>query len=702
VPIPSTFSRGSIGPGKENIDSGYHDMTDEEVEEERLPDGGAKSYERHVNALATVPEIVVPSPIAMPTSPVSPARSVLDAPRISALSEGNTESALSFVSAKEDVDNSEQCPAPLAQKDKVIDIDTEAPDETVVPQKAVMSPAIARRLSNEYFVSAETAAVLDNALSDAENASPLRPAAQLIQQAEPLETGESISDSSSPARTILRKKSSLNFATLPAREPLTSKKTLDTYGSRLSHHEVTRPNTNLRESYLGRLGHTSGLPVLSQAGLEMSTDDDAEEHLDTLMASPEAQNLPIKSSTQRLQERITMLGKSNPTRQSKSIPLAGMPMQQVEVILPTTPAVSAPLLPSAGQDDNDDDWIGPIKDQSLSGSENRPPLEAIPSENISTKAASPRVISPPATLQEQPKPYHDIVLPALETTTYPQLSNLSATPPRSPMQRKPVLTAYPSLSKFSVESVTPAGSPSARKNPDGPISASKAKFYSVLKSAKGMFASSAGLSAQARLETLAETASRSKLDLTQTKSYESTAPVSPSHLRNPPSVTELIFQPQAQPENSTSPSPKKQKTPIKSRRSSERIEKNQQKPLLGARKKQQIAEDLERIRDTERQKAAVQRQALEKTLKQQTTHQEAETKINEVREIENKVISRGEEVFDRPPPPPPKTLSMAQSAAKAAELRRPTRLGEADAVRTQPAPMSIRVASQRVGEFAVN
>lgn len=58
---------------------------------------------------------------------------------------------------------------------------------------------------------------------------------------------------------------------------------------------------------------------------------------------------------------------------------------------------------------------------------------------------------------------------------------------------------YPDLAQTKERAQhTPVASPNARRFADGPLSASKSKLYSVLKSAKSMFASSAGPGTQAR------------------------------------------------------------------------------------------------------------------------------------------------------------------------------------------------------------
>lgn len=662
-----------MDPGKENTDSGYHDMTLEDVEEERLHSNQAKSEE-----LSLVAPPSLQKNLSSPSMELSPVKAeITDLLGVSTTSERPNELALSFVSAREEVDASDSIIEIVPREDPVPLQDDREPDDSTIPQKAVLPLGTFSRPSDHFCVSAETAAALNNALDDAENEITVCPT-------EPVETEDFPSDTPSPARTVLRKKSSLTFATLPAREPLTTKKNLETFVSRLSHHDHNRFNTGLRESYLGR--PSSKYDLLPQTDFEVAGDVKNEDQVQSPNTTPKPESVLVKSSTQRLQERITLLGKANAPKPLKSIPFASTAMEQIELSIPQGHPSHLPIVASTGSEDIDDDWIGPIKEHSPSRSGLKDVVEVAQVPYISTTSSSSAVaVLPTPSIEKPESAAQDIVVPDQMVVSYPQIPMSSVTPSRTEIHRKPVLTSYPSLGKVPTESKNPVGSPGNRKNLEGPISASKAKFYSVLKSAKGIFASSAGVSAQAKLETLAEPPSRSKVDLTHANPNNVLSQASPVYT-NLPLYPELQGRSVQENELIALGSPKKLKTPNKVRRSSERIEKHKEKLVLDVKTRQQVAEDLERIRDAEKQKAALQRLELEKSLHQPTTRQAKEPAM----------ITTDDEEVDQPPVPPPKTLSMAQSAAKAAELRRPTRLNESDSSRTQPAPMSIRVASQRV------
>ncbi|RKF62990.1 putative inner centromere protein [Erysiphe neolycopersici] len=119
------------------------------------------------------------------------------------------------------------------------------------------------------------------------------------------------SDGSSPIRLIVRK-SSLNFASLPAREPLTTKKSIGNSVSRLSQAEQPRA------SHLGRKAATKSIGNIANKkdsnGLDLEISE--LEHEDTDNSMIRIQN---KTSTQRLQDQISRLNnfskdisKSNP------------------------------------------------------------------------------------------------------------------------------------------------------------------------------------------------------------------------------------------------------------------------------------------------------------------------------------------------------------------------------------------------------
>lgn len=195
-----------------------------------------------------------------------------------------------------------------------------------------------------------------------------------------LEDAHSPSEGSSPIRPVVRK-SSLNFASLPAREPLTAGKSIGARVSRTSHLD------HIRTSYYSR--PTGGKSLGNYAKHDESDDedpDDSEAHeLNSAseQASQNTENLAMahnKTYTQRLQDQINMLGKSQPngSRPSKSIPnlttvqpsaittTAAEIMQAVQPVQeaqepksPHSQKRESLHAPGAFPEDDDDDWIDP-------------------------------------------------------------------------------------------------------------------------------------------------------------------------------------------------------------------------------------------------------------------------------------------------------------------------------------------------------
>ena len=111
------------------------------------------------------------------------------------------------------------------------------------------------------------------------------------------------SDGSSPVRQVIRK-SSLSFASLPQREPLTVKKSIGQRTSRGSHFEASR------SSYFGNVGDKRSFG--GNRAQEVQDDHD-EMDLDDAESSAKRSN---KTYTQRLQDQINLLGQVKTDRKS--------------------------------------------------------------------------------------------------------------------------------------------------------------------------------------------------------------------------------------------------------------------------------------------------------------------------------------------------------------------------------------------------
>ena len=292
------------------------------------------------------------------------------------------------------------------------------------------------------------------------------------------------SDESTPDRPLIRK-SSLNFASLPAREPLKSNAE-----SRMSR---------LTQTQLGRLSTKASTTQSRQAQPTDETDDSHIEILGHDESEPEEQPRQYRS-TQRLHEKIDLLGKAPPLRVSKSIPslttLANSHLRQSE-------AASKVEKAPAHTADDEDDWIKPLRND-----ETRSPPKAEMSDDDSDHDIDLR--APELIAHEERMRTPARISPAPSKALFGHAKSHSTATLVSPSKAEMVPPPRPaksiSVSNPAVPSTTPQGSP--KRMLDGTLSASKSKLHSIMRTAKGLFSSSAGVSAAAKLETLSPNALR--------------------------------------------------------------------------------------------------------------------------------------------------------------------------------------------------
>ena len=330
---------------------------------------------------------------------------------------------------------------------------------------------------------------------------------------------DSSSSGSSPAKGLLRK-SSLTFAALPAREPIPTKKSIGNIGSRTSTAELSRPTGFSRSSYLDRGTGGKSLGMYRPAEDEKMEDRGervVEAEKDESDADEKITKLHNKSSTQRLHERINMLGKAPAPRPTKSIPA-----------VPAASQLSYPELPKdeidsnehqdektadtkfqsnqqSVEDNEDNDWIKPLPVEPKHAT--RPELCKSRSVDVMEQIAGKNSVSQNDVGQvntDQAFGYTKTIeshQSALQQATDNAFSPSSLESPR--LHKKAISVSNPSVPV--VRSTTPAASPTT-KNLDGHISASKSKLQSIMKSARGLFSSSARISTQAKLETMSPSA----------------------------------------------------------------------------------------------------------------------------------------------------------------------------------------------------
>lgn len=365
--------------------------------------------------------------------------------------------------------------------------------------------------------------------------------AQMIEQSPPvvddehMEDIQSPSDGSSPIGPIVRK-SSLNFASLPAREPITTKKSIGNRVSRTSQLEQSRTSNYGRQTGGKSLGNVKQDEIDHEEEDEMDVDE------------PEQQDpmsrLHNKTSTQRLQDQISMLGKSQSTnRPAKSLANNAttitnpvQPIQAVPTPAPTvketvqkSPQRQSPqrkpfLAPGAFPDDEDDSWIGPPNASGTAPSIFSPRPQITKShttdvmENIHGKnSIGGDQFSIPKRGEEAKhrSPLREPAIPERTTSTLGHTKSVSTSIIRSPKKAgelpeltKGISVSNPNPSIGSNEgATTPPKSPS-RSFKGSPIKAAKDKFSSVLKMSRGLFASSAAVSADAKTSTISPASSR--------------------------------------------------------------------------------------------------------------------------------------------------------------------------------------------------
>ena len=473
-------------PLKSNTDSGHHGLTEDQMGIDERASGAGSSADSHAIGEQFPPSLLdeVPNPTGD--------------------SEGRSTAETSFQTAKEEITKR--------------DILKSSPQREVQPPQYADSVS---QLPHTAFGTSSASAGdegIDNMDVDIDD--------KKLNEGLDVDASRSPSQASSPARSILRK-SSLTFAALPAREPLTTKKSLGARVSRTSNLDQAKAPAN-RGSFLGRFtgGKSLGGYRQPDAGHDAEKHGDEEVYMDKPgLAREDSEDSKItklhnKSSTQRLHERINMLGKSQPPRPTKSIPAAAPTANPAYPELPTEPAASALqqaailALKSTSADtpheEDDDDWIQPPQPQTTSRQQLSKSVSADVMEKIRGKqkigGQDSGVVCGGTHAPKKPSPTGQDSVSQLNR---PQLSRaISSDSPASVRQvaskdtNEGIVLLRAETANINASSTTPVGSPLSKRYVDGPLSASKSKLQSIMKTARGLFSSSAGVSAQAKMETL--------------------------------------------------------------------------------------------------------------------------------------------------------------------------------------------------------
>ncbi|KAL9078170.1 MAG: hypothetical protein Q9157_002928, partial [Trypethelium eluteriae] len=665
--------------GKENTDSGYHGMPEDDVEIH----GTAKA----VPSQNVEQTLQTSSPPAHHSTPQWQQDDNVEERRTT---------VGSFVSAKEGFGSKAVSIENLRDEDELTIPDDEMKVDEIASQTAVHDTETA-----QDTIMADRDATIDEQTNDGQRQTDTTTKAQDLERADdPMEVDDvpSPSESSSSEKPLLRK-SSLTFASLPAREPL-AKRSVGTRTSNLEQHR----STGVRAS--SQIGNWNGSRSTTENQNARATNnfDDANSvaHDENDGSGRNNQNFESikrhnESATQRLHERITMLGQAKEPRASKSIPSMVPNGQNMPSHLSKREtAADHDLNPvhtedeklrtaDDDDDDDDDDWIAPIDSKKHGQAPQRPRLAKSSSADVMEKisgkvtignfdqhqsttlatAERPRT-SPTKTWDSMPKVFET------ETTNYNRAERPITA--GSASLKKTGSTSQPDLASAAgfVESTTPVGSPMSKRHPDGPLSASKAKLYSVLKSARGIFASSAGVSAQAKMETLSPSANRSKKP------------------EQPPSIDQ-IFQPNRTEELSVAKqnpiSPNKAGEGRRTRSSSEREEKKREKE---AKEQRARDEQLAKVREQERLKAA----------SQKSQRNAKEDRQQQPPGLDKATDGAVEEAIEPPDAMAPPAVPKTNMSLQGQKPRRPMKPAKDPLPKSQPAPVSVRLPSQskRVGQ----
>ncbi|KAF2739686.1 hypothetical protein EJ04DRAFT_483836 [Polyplosphaeria fusca] len=714
------FSKGA-SKGKENHDSGYHAGTSEDdVFEQRpalsmFPLPPQKSFAHSTQD--TVPSTQEDTQVFTQDSATSTQATQSFRRSVHISDDERRDTGESFVSAKEDFASKNASKENLRDefKSDAMDVDarhdatqTDAQDTVIHHDVSSidgdgtliqhqMSNKQRQIISDAYSTSAETQQALDIAHQRAQCPEPKRLVVPSEQYSISTETHAALdaattqddtvihndiedqmdvdddirspSDGSSPVKPLVRK-SSLTFASLPAREPLLAKKSMGNRVSRTSHVDQNKA----RSSQMGRFTGGKSLGGSQHAHAADTQNQDAmdldEDRPELRREESETTKLHNKTSTMRLAERINMLNQKpdHPKRASQSVMAAQsqtqnlassqtvshpLPTQQ-----PTYPHLPAGPTPketnethAAQIDDEDDDWISPIR---------------------ATAPAPPRPILSKSYSADMKPPTTELRIPKAISVSNPDLSTV-------------------------VESTTPAGSPTGKKYVDGPLSASKAKFYSALRAAKEKIIGSSATSAQVKLDALAEGQMRPKLqaqlsddDVFSPKRNEKAGTSLFSHLRSPSKEslkTNKSIKMSAMPGSPTKEDGRRTRSSSEREKQKERETREKE-----TKQKQRVEERLREIRDKEQSKAAAHYQKAKASAKtpvaasvpQAHTRPLANATKTPVTVMQQPLSRPGttrtntaprqhepDSADDMPPPPPPKSQLPTAPSHK---LREPKRM----------------------------
>ncbi|KAL7950306.1 hypothetical protein V8C42DRAFT_310119 [Trichoderma barbatum] len=508
---------------------------------------------------------------------------------------------------------------------------------------------------------------------------------------------QSASEGSSPIRPVVRK-SSLNFASLPAREPLTSGKSIGTRQSRNSHFDA---GNSSRTSYYQR--QTGGKSLGNLAKHDEDRPDGMEvdaEAASPVYEAPEADRPGVnhtKTYTQRLQDQISMLSKPQgsfgQTKQTSNAVAAQQDPVQAQSV--TSPKAASPekepvsTTPRASPEDDDDDWI----ESPNTAKKAREAREAMEARPILTKSHTADIMEG---IQDKDDDYSLLANEQTSQSLFnPQKSSSSSAMPTdsttlaretAPLSRA-ISIPIPSfpLSQDDLAD-TPSKSPT-RGFRDSPLKQVKSKLSSILKSSRGLLATNA----------------------------EGKSLMSPSSTRlalhGGPSLESIVLKPQdieSRPTEFASPT-----KPIARRtRASTEREKEQKRRENEVKRMEEQMDKLDKAREKEREKAraftqeqekvatmekevAAKRQdemlALKATPNPAKSGPPSPRKMRAGEEPQFRQVDRDVDMSDSHPPMPPPSSTKPTLPGRGKESKRPVKPVKDSVSKIKAPPTVIRV-----------
>jgi len=556
------------------------------------------------------------------------------------------------------------------------------------------------------------------------------------------ETSRSPSEGSSPIsiRPIVRK-SSLNFASLPAREPITHK----SIGNRVSRTSHLDQN---RTSYYRHTGGKS----LGHGKQDLTDDENDDMDIDEFPDPPKPQpQMEVdnaathsKTYTQRLQDQINKLGKTQVNVQQASKTTTDSTTSQNSMPPPPTPAkqVVSPkkptTTPGAFPEDDDDDWIQPLgtPDDASNFKSPRPGLPKSYSADVMEGVSGADTVGASDFAFPKARPQTSYSKSPQHPNAQQGLAGVfghhkSVSVPILPVMGRDdenALKKVISVSNPALATVSEDGRPTTPKSPsrgfnNSPLKQVKNKLSSILKSSRGLLASSAAISAEGKSSLLSPSTTR--LGLHQAPSTDTLR--SPSAKDSQPLYPDLsrqVTDTQSLASIATQDRPEGRRT----RASIEREKAEEKRKKEEAKEAKRMAEQMEKLekaREKEREKARVFSKEQERivVLEKQVAAQKEQEKRAAIatpgnipkatrsspRKAKPQAGSDDQdadsapaedatddvEMVDAPAtmPPPSAPRSVAPSSAmKAREIKRPIRPTKETSAKTKQAPTVIRVA----------